>query len=134
MAALLADIQLALQVAGFTHAAVDLISVGKTEDGRIRLSVVETNPEDLGFSSSQVDSLLEDNMLTASVAVTDFASLGQIKFLLSVDGALPRLVTVNAGAGNLAELIININNALSAAGINNVSAQADQVEEKSLDW
>ena len=73
----------------------DLITVdlGGVGNDHLRFSLVSTDPAPLGFDA---ESLSENGMLTAAGAPPDFQPLDNVSFLLSVGGALPRLVTVRA--------------------------------------
>jgi Ca2+-binding RTX toxin-like protein len=80
----------------------------------------------LGFSGNELFSASGVGVLEATTALTDTDAqnlTGTVDFLLSVDGALPKLVSVDVETlANVSALVAAIDAALSNAGISNVDA------------
>ncbi|NVK42353.1 MAG: hypothetical protein HWE39_14015, partial [Oceanospirillaceae bacterium] len=87
--ALIADIEAALDSAGLGG----LVEVDLTGSDELRFSLVDTNAGALGFDAESLD---ESGDLTAANMPPLFQPLENVSLLLSVGGAIPRLVTLRA--------------------------------------
>jgi Ca2+-binding RTX toxin-like protein len=128
---LVADIQAAIDA---VPGLAGLVTVDLTGSDELRFSLVSTDPSALGFDP---ESLATDgSMLTAAGVPPAFQPGADISFLLSVGGALPRLVTVRApgpeqedigfAANEMSELApLLAAGALDATGTIGGDAQAD---------
>ncbi len=87
---LVADVQAAVNAAGLG----DLVTVDLTGSDELRFSLPTTNAGELGFTG--FDPLSETGLLTAAGLAPANQPGDDVTFLLSLAGALPRLVTIRA--------------------------------------
>ncbi len=105
IAALIADVNTALNTAGLG----DVVEADNN-GGKIRLSVVSQNFNDLGFSSE----VTWDG--TAHTATNAPTLATPIQFVLAVDHGTPQLISI-AGAGDITGIVTQLSAALSGTGV-----------------
>ncbi|WP_188859657.1 LEPR-XLL domain-containing protein [Marinobacterium nitratireducens] len=121
---LIAEIEAALDTAGLGG----LFEVDLSGGGELRFSLVDTNAGALGFNA---ESLNESGVLTAAGTPPLFQPLENVSLLLSVGGAIPRLVTMRAPGSErddigFAATEISVLNPLMANNSANASGNLDE--------